>query len=202
MNLQKAALRWRKIKMKILTSLFVMFCLVLVLLMPIGWMFHQYSEGEDLQYLARRVTEIVNSHYPVFWESQKPIYNAKFGVQIDSHGGGDVARIVSIKIQQYEMNATEVNPNIARYLAMKITNLSMSNENYVHCWCVDKDFYAYPACASSIIFKPYRIETTLYNTAQRCVWGDSNEAPTSVAKEFIQVSQKIESVVKAELTSQ
>lgn len=162
-------------------------------------MFKQYGVGADLQYLARRVTEIVNSHYPVSWESQKLIDNAKSSVQIDSRGGGDVAQTVSIKVQEYEMNATQVNQNIVRYLTLKMTNLAKSDENYVRCWCIDKNLYAYPACESMIILKPYRIETILYRTSQRCLWGEAGEVPAATSEEFVHMSQKIEREIKARL---
>lgn len=212
MNLQKAATSWRKIKSNIKKITLAAVFLTLLLLMPISWMLPQYRSGANVEDLAQKIADIVNSYYPVSWENKKLILGSKpnskidkglieeaqTGVQIDSRGGGDVAQIVSIKAQKYELNDKLVNLNIARYMALKITNLAKSKKNHVRCWCVDEDFYTYPACESVIIFRPYRVETNLYRTSQRCL-GGAGEVPTAISEEFIQMSQKIESAVKAEL---
>mgnify|MGYP000362536368 CR=1 FL=1 len=214
MNLQKSATSWRKIKSNIKKIILAVVLLALLLLMPISWMFPQYRSGANTEDLTQKIAAIVNSYYPVSWENKKLILESKLsgktdkgliegeqtGTQIDSRGGGDVAQIVSVKVQEHELNDKLVNLNIARYVALKITNLAKSDKNYVRCWCVDEDFYAYPACSSVIIVRPYRVETNLYHTTQRCLWENSEEVPTAISEEFTQMSQKIESEIKAELT--
>lgn len=212
MNLQRLARCWKKIKSHTIKIFLAIVFLTLLLLTPISWLLPEYESGEDTEELAKQIAAIVNSHYPVSWESKNLILKSRRtrspkssddraprGVQIDSRTSGEVAYIVSINVQEYELSDKAVNLNIGRYLASKLTSLAKSNESHVRCWCVDEDFYAYPACASVIILRPYRVETSVYHTSQRCLWGGSGEVPNAIFGKFTQVSQTIEGALKAKL---
>lgn len=211
---------WRIIRNIFLLIVFV----IIVLFIPISWP-KNYKEGVNLRYLAKNVTDVVDAYYAPSWEREELINESdpriKSYERSLSKGAISSMQLVSrrqahnepqiyINVEQLETDADQFDFNLAGLLADRL-NFSRkvdtfgkavglkSNANSVDCGCIEKVDDIYPVCSSTFIYKPYRVEVTIYRSSTQCVGRDSYKVPTVDIKKFTQMSQQIESAIKAEL---
>lgn len=212
---------WRIIRNIFLLIVFV----ITVLFIPISWSKH-YKEGVNLRYLAKNIAGVVNAYYAPSWEREELIHQSdpriKSYERSLSKGAISSMQLVSrrqahnepqiyINVEQLEPNADQFDFNLVGLLADRLNfsrkvdtfgkavGLLKSNATSVDCGCIEKVDDIYPVCSSTFIYRPYRVEVTIYRSSTHCIGRDSYKVPTADIKKFTQMSQQIERAIKEEL---
>lgn len=182
---------WRIIRNIFLLIVFV----IIVLFIPISWP-KSYKEGVNLRYLAKNVVDVVDAYYAPSWEREELIHESdpriKSYERSLSKGAISSMQLVSrrqahhepqiyINVEQLETDADQFDFNLAGLLADRLNfprkvgtfgkavGLLKSNANSVDCGCLEKVDDIYPVCSSTFIYKPYRVEVTIYRTSTQCI---------------------------------
>lgn len=163
---------------------------------------NKYPENVPLRQIIVTTKSIATASYPATWEKGSSVDEKNdierlplFGT-VSGYPRYDI--VINAKKTDKESNSPNANPLI--FIIKKYTNLNNRDNNFVECWCIDKIFYSYPACSSTITLKPYWINTNIYLTSQRC--SAHSTIPHEDIIKFVAVSNDIEAAIKEKLTMQ
>lgn len=155
-----------------------------------------YPKDVPLRQIIIATKNVATSSYPATWEKGSVVDNKGNIERLPLFGtiNGDPHYDMVINATKMNKESKLLNANPLKYILRKYTNLNNKDNNFVECWCIDKIFYSYPACSSTITLTPYLVNTNIYLTSQRC--SAHSITPHGDIIKFISVSNDIEVAIK------